>query len=177
MANKSDWVAPAIATVVMCFSVFNSIAGECRLESRAHRVTVIELYTSEGCNSCPPVDRWFGGLPQQGISPETAVLLAFHVDYWNQLGWPDRFSRPQFSDRQRDVTARHGSGVIYTPQLTVDGRDFRQRYDLESLGSKLTAIKRRARTPARGSTMTTLYGSLRVHSRSAQGVALHWIIG
>jgi hypothetical protein len=98
MANKSDWVAPAIATVVMCFSVFNSIAGECRLKSPAHRVAVIELYTSEGCNSCPPVDRWFSGLPQQGISPEPAVLLAFHVDYWNQLVWPDRFSLPQFSD-------------------------------------------------------------------------------
>lgn len=138
MANGKIWLSAAIATSMWCGSVIDSIAGECRLESPAHRATVIELYTSEGCNSCPPVDRWFGGLAQQGISPETAVLLAFHVDYWNQLGWPDRFSRSQFSDRQRDVAARHGSGVIYTPQLTVDGRDFRQRYDLESLRRKLT---------------------------------------
>ena len=142
MANRNDWLALAIATLVGCGSVFDSIAGECRLESPAHRATVIELYTSEGCNSCPPVDRWFGGLAQEGISPETAVLLAFHVDYWNQLGWPDRFSRSEFSERQRDVAARHGSGVIYTPQLTVDGRDFRQRYNLESLRGKLAAINR-----------------------------------
>jgi hypothetical protein len=142
MANRKIWLWAAIATSMWCGSVIDSIAGECRLESPAHRATVIELYTSEGCNSCPPVDRWFGGLALQGISPETAVLLAFHVDYWNQLGWPDRFSRSQFSDRQRDVAARHGSGVIYTPQLTVDGRDFRQRYDLGSLRRKLTAINR-----------------------------------
>src|SRR5258708_21664714 len=162
--NTKIWLSAATATSMWCGSVIDSISGECRLESSAHRATVIELYTSEGCNSCPPVDRWFGGLPQQGISPETAVLLAFHVDYWNQLGWPDRFSRPQFSDRQRDVAARHGSGVIYTPQLTVNGRDFRQRYDLESLGSKLTAINREK---GRAKIRAELYGSAtagRIHS-------------
>ena len=142
MANRRDWVAAAIVTLAGCGSVIAAIAGECHLESPAHRATVIELYTSEGCNSCPPVDRWFGGLAKEGISPETAVLLAFHVDYWNQLGWPDRFSRSEFSGRQRDVAARQGSGVIYTPQLTVDGRDFRQRYNLESLRGKLAAINR-----------------------------------
>jgi hypothetical protein len=56
-------------------------AGECALESPAHRVPVLELYTSEGCNSCPPADRWFSGLRRTGIGPESAVLLAFHVDY------------------------------------------------------------------------------------------------
>lgn len=142
MANRNVWVAAAILTLAGCGSVIDAIAGECHLESPAHRATVIELYTSEGCNSCPPVDRWFGGLAKEGISPETAVLLAFHVDYWNQLGWPDRFSRSEFSGRQRDVAARQGSGVIYTPQLTVDGRDFRQRYNLESLRGKLAAINR-----------------------------------
>ena len=140
MVNRRDWVAAAMVTLAGCGSVINATAGECHLESPAHRATVIELYTSEGCNSCPPVDRWFGGLAKEGISPETAVLLAFHVDYWNQLGWPDRFSRSEFSQRQRDVAARHGSGVIYTPQLTVDGRGFRQRYNLDSLRGKLAAI-------------------------------------
>src|SRR3954469_19634860 len=142
MVNKINSVAWAIATVVTCLSVIDSMAGECHLESPAHRATGIELYTSEGCNSCPPVDRWFSGLAQEGISPESAVLLAFHVDYWNELGWPDRFSRSQFSDRQRSVAARQASGVIYTPQLTVDGRDYRQRYNLDSLRSKIAAINR-----------------------------------
>ena len=140
MTNRNVRVAAAILTLAGCGSVIDATAGECHLESPAHRATVIELYTSEGCNSCPPVDRWFGGLAKEGISPETAVLLAFHVDYWNQLGWPDRFSRSEFSERQRDVAARHGSGVIYTPQLTLDGRDFRQRYNLDTLRGKLAAI-------------------------------------
>jgi hypothetical protein len=142
MTNRSGWVAPAFAALATCISVPDSTAAECRLESPAHRVTVIELYTSEGCNSCPPADRWFSTLPQQGISPEIAVLLAFHVDYWNQLGWPDRFSRPAFSDRQRDVAARASAGVVYTPQLVVDGRDLRQGYNVEHLRTKLAAINR-----------------------------------
>lgn len=127
---------------VVCAGAPESMAGECRIESPAHRVTVVELFTSEGCSSCPPADLWFSGLPQQGISMENAVLLAYHVDYWNQLGWPDRFSRPQFSDRQRTVAKRSGTGFIYTPQVTVDGRDFRQRLSTGSLRAKLAAINR-----------------------------------
>ena len=131
MAKMSGLVAPAIAAWVTCTSVLDAGAEECSPESPAHRVTVIEIYTSEGCNSCPPADRWFSGLPQQGVSPDVADLLAFHVDYWNQLGWPDRFSRATFSDRQRDVATRASRGVIYTPQLLVDGRDFRLGYNAE----------------------------------------------
>lgn len=103
---------------------------------------MLELYTSEGCNSCPPADRWFSALPQQGIALQAAVLLAFHVDYWNQLGWPDRFSQARFSQRQREVAARASSGVIYTPQLVLDGRDLRQDYSVEQLRSTLNAINR-----------------------------------
>jgi hypothetical protein len=142
MDNIVGWIAPAIATLVTCFSALDARAGECRLESPEHRITLVELYTSEGCNSCPPADRWLSGLPQQGVSADIAVLLAFHVDYWNQLGWPDRFSRAAFSDRQRDVAARASSGVIYTPQLVVDGRDLRQGYNVEYLRTKLGAINR-----------------------------------
>jgi hypothetical protein len=105
-------------------------------------VSVLELYTSEGCNSCPPADRWFSALPQQGIAPQEAVLLAFHVDYWNQLGWPDRFSQARFSQRQREVATRASGGVVYTPQLVLDGRDLRQDYSVEQLRSTLNTINR-----------------------------------
>lgn len=132
----------AVAMAILGVGALESAAGECRLESTAHRVTVMELYTSEGCSSCPPADRWLSGLQHHGISPGKAVMLAFHVDYWNQLGWLDRFSRAQYSDRQREVARRGNSRVIYTPQFTVDGRDFRQRYDLETLRGKLAAINR-----------------------------------
>lgn len=142
MGNGFNRLISAGAVAVLCGGALESAAGECRIESTAHRVTVVELYTSEGCSSCPPADRWFGNLPQQGVSAENAILLAYHVDYWNQLGWPDRFSRSQFSDRQRKVAARGGAGFIYTPQLTVDGRDMRQRHSTEALRTKLAAINR-----------------------------------
>lgn len=142
MGNRLIRTMWAGAVAALCAGALESAAGECRLDSSAHRVTVVELFTSEGCSSCPPADRWFSGLPQDGISAENAVLLAYHVDYWNQLGWPDRFSRPQFSDRQRAVAKRSGTGFIYTPQVTVDGRDFRQRLSTGSLRAKLAGINR-----------------------------------
>ncbi len=100
-------------------------AGTCDVESGATRLPVLELYTSEGCNSCPPADRWLSrefGRP--GTTP-SAIPLAYHVDYWNKLGWPDRFSSPDYSARQQRVAARNRSNTIYTPQFVFDGRDVR----------------------------------------------------
>jgi hypothetical protein len=114
-----------VGAAVLAAASMAAGAGECRLDGASHRVTVVELYTSEGCSSCPPADRWLSGLAGQGVTPESAVLLAWHVDYWNQLGWPDRFSQPAFSERQRRAAAHAGAGFVYTPQVIVDGRDFR----------------------------------------------------
>jgi hypothetical protein len=126
MVRQLPRLARLCALVAAGLAAPAAFAGDCRLDSPAHRVTVIELYTSEGCSSCPPADRWFSGLPQAGVSAEHAVLLAYHVDYWNPLGWPDRFSQAQFSERQRTVAARNRASFIYTPQVVVDGRDFRR---------------------------------------------------
>jgi hypothetical protein len=142
LGRSKAWAIAAIAAAVTWIGAPASQAGQCRQQSPAHRVSVLELYTSEGCNSCPPADRWFSALPQQGISLQTVVLLAFHVDYWNQLGWPDRFSQARFSQRQREVATRASRGVIYTPQLLLDGRDLRQDYSVEQLRSTLGAINR-----------------------------------
>ena len=95
----------------------------CRTESGSERLVVLELYTSEGCSSCPPADRWLSREFGEGRTAHGAVPLAFHVDYWNRLGWPDRFSRPEFSARQQTVAARGGKAVIYTPQFVLDGQD------------------------------------------------------
>ena len=131
-------------------------AQSCRLESPAHRVTVLELYTSEGCNSCPPADQWFSGLPGSGVSADRAVLLAFHVDYWNQLGWPDRFSQPAFSARQREVAARASNGVVYTPQVVLDGRALRPAYRSGAVNGRLSVINRdRGRATISGAVAST----------------------
>ena len=96
-------------------------APPCEARSAAQPPTVIELYTSEGCSSCPPADRWLSALPVSA-----AVLpLAFHVDYWDALGWRDRFASPAHTERQRQWQAVLGSRFIYTPQVLVQGRDAR----------------------------------------------------
>src|SRR5262245_35805377 len=64
-------------------------AGGCTAASSEYRMPVLELYTSEGCDSCPPADRWVSGLPARGLTTDRVVTLAFHVDYWNHLGWTD----------------------------------------------------------------------------------------
>jgi len=88
----------------------------------AQTPVVVELFTSEGCSSCPPADAVLMKLGHQGNSNGTElVLLGEHVDYWNYLGWTDRFSSPQFSQRQSAYgNALHSS--VYTPQMVIDGR-------------------------------------------------------
>ncbi len=85
-------------------------------------VSVIELYTSEGCDSCPPADQWFSTLSFAG---DHVVPLAFHVDYWDYIGWKDPFGQAGFAERQRLSVTRQGSRTVYTPQLLFDGHDAR----------------------------------------------------
>ena len=80
---------------------------------------LVELFTSQGCSSCPPADRL---LSELASSESNIVALAFHVDYWNYIGWKDPFSSPDWSDRQRRYAHELQSNQIYTPQLVVNGR-------------------------------------------------------
>lgn len=89
----------------------------CRLQ--AEPAVFLELFTSEGCSSCPPADRLLAKMISD--TPGT-IAIAYHVDYWNHLGWTDRFSRNEFSKRQERYAARLGSSSIYTPQLFINGR-------------------------------------------------------
>jgi hypothetical protein len=103
-----------------------TLAAECTAESRPHRVPLLELYTSEGCDSCPPADRWVSELPRRGLDAARVVVLAFHVDYWDRLGWVDRFGQQRFTERQRLLNNRNGARVVYTPQLVLNGKDYRR---------------------------------------------------
>ncbi|MBC7955517.1 MAG: DUF1223 domain-containing protein [Cytophagales bacterium] len=94
-------------------------AQTCMARSSAQAATVVELYTSEGCNSCPPADRWLS----QWKAEASVVALAFHVDYWDQLGWADRFAQPAFTQRQSQQQAVNGTRYSYTPQIVINGID------------------------------------------------------
>ena len=78
---------------------------------------MVELFTSQGCSSCPPADALLSGLAQQG----DVVALAYHVDYWDYAGWEDTFGEKDFSDLQRGYAKSWGSSRIYTPQMVING--------------------------------------------------------
>ena len=98
--------------------------------SGATRVNLVELYTSEGCNSCPPADRWLSALRDSAELWSAVVPVAFHVTYWDHLGWSDRFADPEFDRRQRRV-ARAAGAQVYTPGVFVNGREWRRWYGTE----------------------------------------------
>jgi hypothetical protein len=98
-----------------------------RFTSGPARVSLIELYTSEGCSSCPPAERWLGQLRDAPGLWRDFVPVAWHVDYWNRLGWPDRFSTREFTQRQYDTAAAWGTNSVYTPCFVRDGAEWRAR--------------------------------------------------
>jgi hypothetical protein len=133
--------ALAIGLLVLALTPQIAAAARCSAESRSERVPLLELYTSEGCDSCPPVDRWVSDLRHRGFDAGRLVVLAFHVDYWDRLGWIDVFGQRRFSDRQRLVNSRNGAAFVYTPQLMLNGRDYR-RNARDDLTVRLAEISR-----------------------------------
>ena len=110
----------ALAGIAAVVGHGNARAVEACTAASARQVApVVELYTSEGCNSCPPADRWLSKLK----ADPAVVALAFHVDYWDRLGWKDRFASAAFTARQASQQASNGARFSYTPQVVVDGRD------------------------------------------------------
>src|SRR5262245_46497383 len=77
------------------------MAGECKATSGRNTTALVELYTSEGCDSCPPADRWLSSLAQ---APQKVVPIALHVDYWDYIGWKDPYAQQRFSARQRKLS-------------------------------------------------------------------------
>lgn len=92
--------------------------------SGERQVVLLELYTSEGCSSCPPADRWLSGLATDAGLWRDVVPVAFHVDYWNYLGWRDRFSDDRYSDRQRRYRREGAAGAVYTPGFFAAGAEW-----------------------------------------------------
>jgi hypothetical protein len=111
---------------------FREPSGESVRKTEALRQPVLlELFTSEGCASCPPAEKNLAYLQnEQPFDRAEVVALAFHVDYWDGLGWKDPFASPLFTQRQRVYDRKFRTGSIYTPQMVVDG-------DIEFVGSKL----------------------------------------
>lgn len=132
----------------------------CAARSGAHTTALVELYTSEGCSSCPPADRWLSGLGTSGHVPRRLVPLSLHVDYWDYIGWKDPYAKREFSLRQRKLTQLQRLALVYTPQVMLQGRDFRG-WGTRAFDEALASINAR---PAKASL------SLAIHAASAAGL-------
>ncbi|MFC3107120.1 DUF1223 domain-containing protein [Undibacterium arcticum] len=116
----------AVAALLVCSAVqADTIAQTCSKHSPAHTVALLELYTSEGCDSCPPADTFVSGLRGSGMTSEQVVPLSMHVDYWDYIGWKDLFAKAAFTERQRWLSNNAGSRTIYTPELFIGGHELR----------------------------------------------------
>jgi len=114
--------------ILLIASLFSlpAFAGEPIVVSSGDKQTaVVELYTSEGCSSCPPADRWLSRLVKIPKGEIDVLALAFHVDYWDYLGWKDRFASADYTSRQRQLGANNLQRTIYTPEFFVNGMEAR----------------------------------------------------
>ena len=143
-------VAPAVAALALFAgsAVALPAAGSaCVAQSGPQTTALVELYTSEGCSSCPPADRWLASTFRANAQAAGAIPLAFHVDYWDRLGWKDRFATAAYTERQYAAMRANHARFVYTPQVLVQGKDIPQwRGDT---GGAATAIAAASARPAR----------------------------
>lgn len=103
----------------------SSIAGKLEFNSGTSQVTLLELYTSQGCSSCPPAERWLNEYVKDEDLWSHIVPLAFHVDYWDYLGWKDIYANQENGERQRDYARAGRARTVYTPGLFSNGHEWR----------------------------------------------------
>ena len=123
---RGPYVARLISSLFLFPVLIASAATpDCEVNSQPHRVALLELYTSEGCSSCPPADKYLSRLSAQGFDANQLVPLSLHVDYWNYIGWRDPYSSSQYTARQRSLAKHSQLRSIYTPQMVLNGHDYR----------------------------------------------------
>src|SRR4029077_19077011 len=106
---------------------FAAQAGDRLFESGQKKTHLIELFTSQGCSSCPPAEAWLSKLKAEPGLWKDFVPLAFHVDYWDRLGWRDSYAAKEWTARQYQYSANWKSASVYTPGFVLDGREWLDR--------------------------------------------------
>ena len=118
-----------LCKLVLASILLQPVLGqEIQFNSGHTQVSLIELYTSQGCSSCPPADNWLSKLKNEPNLWNEFVPVAFHVDYWDYLGWKDRFSKQEYSDRHRLHKYQGNTKVVYTPGFFLNGKEWRSRF-------------------------------------------------
>ncbi len=121
--------------VLLLLINFALSAEPLRFSNNHSKTTLVELYTSEGCSSCPPADKWVSQLKSNPDLWSKLIPLAFHVDYWNYLGWKDRFANKANSNRQNHYRRNGNIQTVYTPGFVVDGKEWRGWFSRKAIPS------------------------------------------
>jgi len=122
--------------ISLFFITGTSLQAEVMISSPKTRVSLLELYTSEGCSSCPPADKWLSKLKSYPGLWTSLVPVGFHVDYWNYIGWEDRFSSPEYSARQKRYASSKSIKTVYTPGFLLNGEEWRSFFGLRKLSTE-----------------------------------------
>jgi len=134
----------ALGLIVTATATAAAAQSACTATSGPQTTPLVELFTSEGCSSCPPADRWLTAqFPAERLGAGVTAL-AFHVDYWDRLGWKDRFASAQFTQRQYDAMRANRATFVYTPQVLIQGRDA-QEWKRGAVASLAATAKRPGR--------------------------------
>ena len=151
----------------------SAIAQTCEVRSGPRPPAVVELYTSEGCSSCPPADRWLSTLKSQ----DNVLALSFHVNYWNHLGWRDPFATKETTARQYQLKEAQGGKHVYTPQVVLNGRDHRGWYGQRAANlSGLPAAAAPALRLSRQGNVVTAQVAATPRSEPAGELAGYWAV-
>jgi len=142
-ALRAALAAAIVSTTIAFSSAARAAEPGCSSYTGPHTTALVELYTSEGCDTCPPADHWLSSLFSQGFRPDQVVPLALHVDYWDYIGWKDPFAKGEFSARQRKLAAMRRPVLVYTPQVLLQGQDFR-RWAGDDFAEQVARINSRA---------------------------------
>jgi hypothetical protein len=118
MPNRTRLLIGALTALIV------SAHSQAECTMAATQAPLVELYTSEGCSSCPPADAWLSQQVKKAANASNPILLAFHVDYWDSLGWTDPFASAANSARQRKLASTSRAGV-YTPGFFINGAEWR----------------------------------------------------
>ncbi|MGA8067694.1 MAG: DUF1223 domain-containing protein [Terriglobales bacterium] len=155
-----------LAAFLMNLGAVVVLAADLRMNQSAQPVPVlVELFTSEGCSSCPPADALLERLDQlQPVAGAEAIVLSEHVDYWNHDGWKDVYSSSFFTDRQNDYERRFGVSSAYTPQMVVDGSKELNGSDATAVSRAIESARSHFKIPVRISTVALVNPkTFRVH--------------
>ena len=133
-------IVPTASLIISCLIAATGPAVNARVP------VLLELFTSEGCSSCPPADRLLEALDRQPVADADLIVMSEHVDYWNDLGWSDPYSSPVFSARQQKYAGRLGTSV-YTPQLVLDGQFQATGSDQREVTAAIARAVREAKLP------------------------------